>query len=640
MATILESINEPAELRGLSVGQLRQLAQEIRDEISRVVARNGGHLASNLGAVELTIALHRCFDFRTDALVWDVGHQAYAHKLLTGRRAAFDTLRQQGGLSGFPNKHESPYDLFTTGHAGTSISSALGLVCADEVAGRERRVVAVIGDGSLTSGVALEALNHAGALGKDLLVVLNDNRMSISATVGGLSQHLDRLRSTRFYNEAKQEVRRVVQKLPYVGGLVGNALGHIKEGIKATVLSETLFDQLGFRAFGPIDGHNLEDLVETLEAMRELSGPVLLHVVTEKGRGHREAESDPTRYHSAGPTTRPVEEPQDAEGAERPRYTEVFASALCRLGGRDERIVAVTAAMEDGTGLVEFAKAFPSRFFDVGICEQHAVAFAGGLGAAGRLPVVAIYSTFLQRAYDQVLHDLCLQGTPAVLCLDRAGLVGADGPTHHGTFDIAYLRHVPDIVLAAPKDGPELEAMLAAAAASGRIWAIRFPKAPVPAAQWAAGPPVEIGKGELLREGADVALVAYGAMVEPAWEAAGLLAERGVEAAVANARFAKPVDVALLGDLAARVPLLVTVEDHALPGGFGSAVLEAVAGHGGRACRVECLGIPDAFIEHGPREALLAGLGLDAAAIAERVLGTLSSSCSSSSSSSSSTRIP
>ena len=623
MSTILETIEGPADLRGLSVRQLEQLAQELRDEISRVVALNGGHLASNLGAIELTIALHRCFDFASDALIWDVGHQAYAHKLLTGRRDIFPTLRQQGGMSGFPNRGESPYDLFTTGHAGTSVSSALGLVCADELMGRERRVVAVIGDGSLTTGIALEGLNYAGALGKDLLIVLNDNRMSISATVGGLSQHLDRLRSTRFYNEAKREVRRVVSRLPYVGGAVEHALTHLKDGIKATVSPESLFDQLGFRSFGPIDGHSLTDLIEILEGVHELAGPILLHVVTEKGRGHSRAESDPTRYHSAKPTPGPVEEPEAAAKPESPSYTSVFAQALCRIGRRDDRVVAITAAMEDGTGLVEFGREFPGRFFDVGICEQHAVAFAGALSGAGLKPVVAIYSTFLQRGYDQVVHDLCLQGTPAVLCMDRAGIVGPDGATHQGVFDIAYLRHVPGLVLAAPKDGPELEAMLEAAVGSDRIWAIRFPKAPVPAIEWPAGAPVAVGKGELLRDGGGAALVAYGAMVERAWQAAALLAERGVEAAVVNARFAKPVDAALLAGLGARVPLLVTLEDHAVQGGFGSAVLEALAGEGGCWARVACLGIGDAFVEHGERAALLEGLGLSAEGIAARVIGEL-----------------
>ncbi|MFW6164157.1 MAG: 1-deoxy-D-xylulose-5-phosphate synthase [Planctomycetota bacterium] len=619
MGSILETIDGPEDLRGLSVRQLEQLAQDVRDEIDRVVARNGGHLASNLGAVELTIALHCCFDFATDALVWDVGHQAYTHKLLTGRREAFPTLRQQGGMSGFPNRGESPFDQFTTGHAGTSISQAIGLVCADELLGRKRHVVNVIGDGSLTSGVALEALNFAGCLGRDLLVVLNDNKMSISATVGGLSQHLDRLRSGRFYNEAKREVRRVVSLLPYVGDAVEHALEHIKDGIKATVSAETLFDQLGLRAFGPIDGHSMEDLLETLDAVRELCGPVLLHVVTEKGRGHRQAASDPTRYHSAKPTACPVEKPEGEREPARPSYTSVFADALCRIGRGDERVVAITAAMEDGTGLVAFDKEFPDRFFDVGICEQHAVAFAGALSVAGLKPVIAVYSTFLQRGYDQVFHDLCLQGTPAVLCMDRAGVVGPDGATHQGAFDIAYLRHLPGLTLAAPKDGPELAAMLEAAVASDGIWAIRFPKASVPATQWPEGPPVEVGKGELLREGDGAGLVAYGAMVEPACEAAGLLAEEGIEAAVVNARFAKPLDAELIREVAERVPVLVTVEDHAVQGGFGSAMLDALAGQGGCPCPVRCLGIPDRFIEHGPRQSLLADLGLTAEGIAAQV---------------------
>ena len=626
MATILETINSGADLRRLSHEELVRLAGEIRDEIRRVVAANGGHLASNLGTVELAIALHRCFDFSQDALIWDVGHQAYAHKLLTGRREQFHTLRQQGGLSGFPSKDESPYDHFTTGHAGTSISSAIGLVCADELAGRHRRVVAVIGDGALANGVALEALNHAGALNKDLLVVLNDNKMSISATVGGMSQYLDRFRTAWFYNQAKSEIRKFVESLPGVGELVGSALGHLKEGIKATVRSETIFDQLGFRAFGPVDGHDLKELTEMLEAVRDLRGPVLLHVVTEKGRGHPDAANDPSRYHSAAPVES-AREPA-ANGEPRPTYTSVFAEALCRLGQEHDEIVAITAAMEDGTGLVEFGRRFPTRFFDVGICEEHAVAFAGAMGAAGRKPIVAIYSTFLQRAYDQVFHDLCLQRTAAVLCLDRAGLVGADGPTHHGAYDVAFLRHLPGIVLAAPKDGPELDAMLEQAAASDRPWAIRFPKGAVPAVEWPPSAPLEVGKAEVLREGRDAALVAYGAMVAPAYDAAALLAQQGIEVAVVNARFAKPVDAQLLGGLAARVPLLVTIEEHSVVGGFGSAVLEALA-ESGRTCRVEVLGIPDRFIEHGPRTRLLEGLGLSARGIAARVADALAAKASS-----------
>ncbi|MBL7222543.1 MAG: 1-deoxy-D-xylulose-5-phosphate synthase [Candidatus Brocadiae bacterium] len=627
MTRILDTIDEPADLRHLDRRQLEALAQELREEILRVVLVNGGHLASNLGSVELTIALHRCFDFATDALVWDVGHQAYAHKLLTGRRDAFHTLRQQGGISGFPNRHESPYDPFTAGHAGTSISQAIGLVCADELLGRHRRVVAVIGDGSLTSGMALEALNYAGHLDKNLLVVLNDNKMSINATVGALSQHLDRLRTTRFYNEAKREVRRLVHRVPGVGEFLESALGHLKEGLKASILPENLFDQLGFRTFGPVDGHNLDDLMNGLEAVRHLAGPVLLHVVTEKGRGHPEAVSDPARYHSASPVPPCPVEPGPDERPEQPAYTQVFAEALCRMGAEDERLVAITAAMEAGTGLAEFGKRFPARFFDVGICEQHAVAFAAGLSASGCRPVVAIYSTFLQRGYDQVFHDLSLQDLDAVLCIDRAGLVGADGPTHHGAYDIAYLRHLPRVVLCAPKDGAELQAMLRYAVKARGTWGIRFPREGVP--DRSAGgtapihtAPIEIGKAEPLRDGHDVAIVAYGAMVARALEAADQLAEQGIAAAVVNARFAKPVDTGLLAELAAAVPLLVTVEDHALAGGFGSAVLEALA-DARIDTPVERLGIPDRFIEHGARDTLLDGLGLSADGIAARVADAL-----------------
>jgi len=620
VGTILDGINGPADVRRLSAEQLPQLVAELREEICRVVAANGGHLASNLGAVELTVALHRVFDLDRDALLWDVGHQTYAHKLLTGRHEQFHTLRQEGGLSGFPNRFESPYDPVTTGHAGTALSTALGLVCADVLAGRRRHVVAVVGDGALTNGVALEALNHAGALGKDILVVLNDNRMSIGRTMGAIAQYLDRFRTARFYNKAKWELRRFLRSLPGIGGHAEAALGQLKESIKVAVGSETLFDQIGFRMFGPVDGHRLDELIALLNAVKQLSGPILLHVLTQKGRGSAAAASDPSRYHSAGPVVLPVCEPEPANGAkEGPSYTAVFSDALCRLGEEREDIVAITAAMEGGTGLGEFARRWPQRFFDVGICESHAVTFAGGLAIAGHRPVVAIYSTFLQRSYDQVFHDLCLQRVGAVLCMDRAGLVGADGPTHHGVFDIAFLRHLPGIVLAAPKDGAELEALLRAAVASGRVWAIRFPKAQVPAISWPEEAPVELGQAELLREGSHAALVAYGSMVAPAWEAADLLARRGIDAAVVNARFVKPVDAALLASLASRVPLLVTLEEHAVAGGFGSAVLEALSAHGPVPCRVEAMGIPDRFVEHGPREALLAGLGLSARDIADHV---------------------
>lgn len=623
MGRVLDGVNGPADVRRLPRELLGQLAQELREEISRVVAANGGHLASNLGTVELTIALHRCLDLDRDALIWDVGHQAYAHKLLTGRRERFATLRRPGGLSGYPCKDESPYDLFTTGHAGTAISTALGLVCADALAGRQRRVVAVVGDGAIANGVALEAINHAGALARNLLVVLNDNKMSISRTVGGISQYLDKLRSGELYNRAKRRIREMVRRLPGIGGAAEAALGQLKESIKVAVGSETLFDQIGFRTFGPVDGHRLDDLIELLEAVRNLPGPILVHVVTQKGRGHPLAVSDPSRYHSRMPMPPPTGAVEPADGPPAPSYTSVFSEALCRLAATRDEVVAITAAMEDGTGLAEFARRFPERFFDVGICEEHAVAFAGGLAAAGCKPVVAIYSTFLQRAYDQVFHDLCLQRLSAVLCMDRAGLVGADGPTHHGVYDIAFLRHLPGIVLAAPRDGAELEAMLATALASDRPWAIRFPKAPVPTVRWPVATPIEVGQAELLCEGAQAALIAYGSMVAPAWEAAELLARQGIQVGVVNARFAKPVDVDLLASLAARVPLLVTIEEHATAGGFGSAVLEALAAHGTLRCQVEVLGVPDRFIAHGTREGLLEELGLSARGIASRVVELL-----------------
>jgi 1-deoxy-D-xylulose-5-phosphate synthase len=607
MSRYLDKINSPADLRTIPLADLPTLAQEIRERIIEVVSRNGGHLGSNLGAVELTIALHYCYDFSADRLVWDVGHQAYTHKLLTGRRDRFDTLRQKHGISGFPSSAESVFDPFTTGHSGTSISTALGLACGDAALGRTRKIVACIGDGSIASGVAFEALNHAGQLGRDLLVVLNDNEMSIAGTVGALASYLNRVRTAESYRELKQEVHRLLDALPVFGGRMSAVIERVKDAVRRSMIDGAMFEELGFRYYGPLDGHDLAKLIATLTEIRKLSGPVLLHVLTQKGRGHPEAVGDPHRLHS----TPPCDPDEDAhlERSARPSYTKVLSGALVDLGQRDDRVVAITAAMPDVT--CAFAEAFPCRHYDVGICEQHALGLACGLAAAGLRPIVAIYSTFLQRAYDQVFQELCLQRANVLLAIDRAGIVGADGPTHHGVFDVAYLRHLPEMKLLAPKDGPELAAMLAFALSLDGPAAIRFPREDVPEPMPQA--PIELGRAQLLREGRDIVLWAYGAMVSRCMHAADLMAAQGLSATVVNARFAKPLDADLLLRLADRP--IITVEDAALCGGFGSAVVEQLNA-AARDARVTRLGIPDSFVEHGPRAELLAQIGLTPQGIA------------------------
>jgi len=612
MSDILPTINGPEQLKKLSIEELDRLAAEIRTEIIRVVYRNGGHLGSNLGTVELTLALHYCYDFPNDQLVWDVGHQSYAHKLITGRRDRFDTLRRLGGLSGFPNRDESVFDPFTTGHSGAALSTALGLACGNQAMKNKRSVVAVVGDGSIASGMAFEALNHAGSLGTDLLVVLNDNNMSISKSVGALSAYLTQIRSAPVYLELKREVGHILDILPVFGGQMKQALDHIKAAIRNSITPGQMFADLGFRYFGPVEGHALHELIETLKDVKDLGGPTLLHVVTEKGRGHEEARNHRHRMHSVAPEKVPAQ----PEKGDRPGWTSKFSECLVELASQDKSVVAITAAMPDVTSA--FQLRFPDRHFDPGICEQHAIGLAAGLASAGMKPVVAMYSTFLQRAYDQVFHELCLQGAPVVIAVDRAGLVGSDGPTHHGAFDIAYLRHLPKITLMAPKDVPELRSMLEAALRWGRPCAIRFPREAVPESFLQCSP-VERGKAEILREGRDALIVAYGSMVLRAMEAARLLEQDGFDIGVVNARFAKPLDEDTILGLIEKSPVTVTVEEGALAGGFGSAVLESVAARGPNAARICRLSIPDQYIEHGLREELLGMLGLDPAGIASSV---------------------
>jgi 1-deoxy-D-xylulose-5-phosphate synthase len=606
---MLESIDSPADLKRLSRAELGLLAEEIRALIIQTVSRTGGHLASNLGTVELTLALHTVFDSPRDQIVWDVGHQAYTHKILTGRRERFPTLRQEHGISGFTQRAESRYDPFGAGHSSTAISAALGLAEGRDRRGQSFKVVAVVGDGALTAGLAWEGLNQAGGLKRDLLVVLNDNTMSISPNVGAVSAYLNRVLTGRWAVRIRRETQKLLSQIPRLGRRVVDLARRAEEMAKGLITPGLLFEELGFTYVGPIDGHNLDHLLDTLENVSRLAGPVLLHVVTVKGKGYAPAEGDAVAWHGAAPFE--VETGVFKRKAGPLSYTDAFAHALIRLAEEDERVVAVTAAMADGTGLAKFRRAYPDRCYDVGIAEQHAVVFAAGLAAQGLLPVVAIYSTFLQRGYDQIIHDVCLQDLPVVFALDRAGIVGDDGATHQGLYDLAFLRTVPNITLLAPRDENDLQHCLKTALAGRGPCAIRYPRGP------GLGVPIDqelqvfpLGVAEPLRDGTDVALVALGSMVGPALGAAERLAARGVSAAVVNARFAKPLDGDLLEDLARRTGRLVTIEEHALAGGFGSAVLELLQDRGLTRVHVKRLGIPDLLVEQATPFAVRARFGL------------------------------
>jgi len=616
VAELLDRIDGPSDLRGLRRDQLGELAKEIRARLIAAVARRGGHLAASLGAVELAIAIHYVFDSPRDKIIWDVGHQAYAHKLLTGRRDRFHTLRQEGGVSGFPRRCESEHDAFDTGHGSTAIAAGLGMAKARDLRGRDSAVVAVVGDGAMAGGMAFEALNYAGHLQTPLIVILNDNQMSISRSVGALSHYLSKLRLAPHYLRAKSDFEGLVSRLP-LGGNVIEAVDRLKDSVKHLLLPGMLFEDLGFTYLGPIDGHNLEALVETLGQARALARPVLIHVVTQKGRGYVHAENDAAKWHRTGAFDIETGEPLSASSGL--SYTHVFGDTLVRLAERDERVVAITAAMKEGTGLSAFAERFPERFFDVGMAEQTAVTFAAGLAAEGLRPVAAIYSTFLQRAYDQIVHDVALPRLPVTLAVDRAGLVGEDGATHHGAFDLSYLRQVPGLVVMVPRDLEELAAMLRTALEHDGPAAIRYPRgeAARPPADLVA--PLPVGRAELLRPGTSAAIIAVGSMVEPAAAAAEALAREGLEAAVVNARFVKPLDEELICDLAADSGVVVTVEENSLTGGLGSAVSELLHARGVTA-RMLALGLPDAFVEHGARARLLDALGLSSRQIARRVL--------------------
>jgi len=618
LQSLLSTIQSPEDLKKVPKERLPEVAEEIRETIVQSVAHTGGHLASSLGVVELTIALHYVYSSPRDRMIWDVGHQAYAHKILTGRRDVFPTLRTYGGISGFPRIAESPCDAFGTGHSGTSISAALGLAVARDLKKESHKVVAVIGDGSLTSGLSLEGLNQAGHQERDLIVILNDNEWSISQNVGALSGYLNRMMTGKFYTSFRKRVETLLKSMPH-GKMLARIAKKGEELTKGFIVPGLLFEELGFTYVGPISGHNIDDLVKTFQNLENLEGPVLVHVVTSKGKGYPPAEANPERFHGVGPFN-PVTGNSVGKGT-LPTYTDVFESAILGIGRENPDVVAITAAMCSGTGLIKFREAFPDRFFDVGIAEAHAVTFAAGLAREGKIPVVAVYSTFLQRAYDQIVHDVCLQNLPVVFAVDRSGIVGADGATHQGLFDLTYLRHIPNMSLMAPRDEAELVRMLRTAVSAGRPAAIRYPRGVVPGVGIPADPkPVPWGKGELLVVGKDILIIAVGSAVTTSLYAAEELKKRGLSAAVVDARFVKPMDASLIVPLVQRIGRVLTVEENALAGGFGSAVLEMLEEHDIVPQAFRRIGVPDTFMEHGSQAELREAHGLtDDAVIAEAV---------------------
>jgi 1-deoxy-D-xylulose-5-phosphate synthase len=615
----LDKINSPEDLKRIERSELPQVAKEIRQVIIETVSRTGGHLAPSLGAVELTIALLYVFDPPNDKIIWDVGHQTYAYKLLTGRRDRFHTLRQHGGLSGFTRMSESPYDAFSTGHASTSISAGLGIAFGRCLKKDKGKIIAVIGDGSMTGGLAYEGLNQTGDLKKGLIVVLNDNEMSIARNVGVLSSFLSRKLSAKHFMSLREELKDFLRSLPKFGDDVYNLAKRTEESFKAFVTPGMLFESFNFNYFGPIKGHRLDHLIDTLQNVKEMHGPVLFHVTTTKGKGYPPAEQNPTYFHGVGSFE--IKTGNGVSAQEKPlTYTEVFGKTLGELARENEKIVAVTAAMPEGTGLTAFSEAFPERFVDVGIAEQHAVTFAAGLATEGLRPVVAIYSTFLQRAYDQILHDVCLEGHPVVFAMDRGGIVGEDGPTHQGLFDLSYLRSLPNMVVMAPKDENELRHMLGTAVQHSGPIAFRYPRG------YGAGVPIDdeirtlpIGKGEVLTKGNDVVILAIGVTVASALEAAKQLEDESISATVVNCRFVKPLDDALIIRLAREIPNIVTVEENVLHGGFGSAVVECLMDAGITNSRVVRIGIPDTYVEHGSQKILRSKYGIDTPGVIKAV---------------------
>lgn len=606
------------DIKNMSMDQLRSLADEIRQRLIEVTAKNGGHLAPNLGIVEITLALHYVYDFPEDKLVWDVGHQAYVHKILTGRNDKFDTLRQWRGISGFPKRSESVYDDFGVGHASTSISAAVGFAAARDLMHAKNDVIAVIGDGAMTGGMAFEAMNYASHLQTKMTVVLNDNEMSIDPNVGGMSQYLTRLRTDPGYNRMKDDLELLLKRIPNIGPKMAELADRLKDSVKYMLTSGSFFEELGFRYYGPVNGHDIEELIRVFENSKQFDAPVLIHCLTEKGKGYLPAMSNPGKFHGVGAFD--IETGEVLDKSTQPSYTKVFAKTLTDLAQTDGRLVGVTAAMASGTGMNEFAKAFPGRMFDVGIAEEHATTMASAMALSGLKPVVAIYSSFMQRGYDQLIHDCALQKAPAIFALDRAGLVGADGPTHHGMFDLSYLRTIPGMTVMAPKDEPELQNMLYSAIEYDCLTAIRYPRGRGPGEalvdEYTLLP---YGKAEVLREGSDATIIAVGSMVVPAIKTADLLKEKGLSIGVINARFVKPLDRKCILNAARSSKWLVTMEENVLTGGFGSAVLETINEEAVN-CPVLRIGIPDEFVEHGDTNILKDQIGLVPEKMATRIL--------------------
>ncbi len=614
---VLEKIKQENDIKKLSPQELPILADEIREFLIEKIAASGGHLASNLGVVELTMALHLVFEMPKDKIVWDVGHQSYTHKILTGRSDGFDGLRKYGGMSGFPKRKESACDCFDTGHSSTSVSAGLGLAMARQIKGEDYKVVSVIGDGALTGGMAYEALNNASRIRSNFIIVLNDNNMSISENVGGLSRHLNFLRTTESYQEIKTGVARSLSKIPVCGETIVERIRRTKSGIKQLLVKGMLFENMGIMYLGPVDGHNTMAVAKALREATKLAGPVLVHVITKKGKGYLPAERHPARFHGTEPFD--VETGLPLKKRTKANYTDVFASAICKLGKASQTLVTVTAAMADGTGLKQFRERFSERCFDVGIAEEHAVTFAAGLAAAGLKPVVAIYSSFLQRAYDQILHDVCIQDLPVVFAVDRAGLVGSDGETHQGIFDLSFLSSIPNMTVMAPKNKWELSDMLKFAAEFPSPIAIRYPRGEAYDGLRDFRAPIAYGKSEVLKEGGDIVLYALGSMVKTAEAVCSRLTEQGCSAALVNARFAKPLDTALLKTLAKGCRVFVTLEENVRSGGFGEHVTEFLCDEGA-SCRIVRIAIPDDYVEHGNVDILRRELKLDEDAIYERVM--------------------
>ncbi len=620
---VLKEIDSPQNLKQLNLEQLNDLAGEIRSFIIESVLQTGGHFGSNLGVVELTLALHYCFDFLDDQLLWDVSHQCYTHKLLTGRKNQFSTLRKLNGLSGFTNKYESPYDKFTVGHAGTAVSTGLGLTTGNRLKGDSSKTIAVVGDASIIIGMSFEAINHTGHLNKDLIIILNDNNHSIDKTIGSFSKYLDIVRTTPVYNDLKNDILKRLDRIPRFGDKLKFYVENVKDAIKYFFHPGQLFTNLSFDYFGPIDGHDLQSLIFNIERIKNRDKPVVLHVVTEKGRGYEEATSNPSAFHGISPKVNAINGKEKREKEkDKVSFTKAFSNAIVDLGKKDDKIIAITAAMPEGTGLDKFKDEFPDRYFDVGISEQHGVGFAAGLATTGYKPVVAIYSTFLQRAYDQIFHEVCLNNLNVIFAIDRAGIVGNDGPTHHGTFDISFLRTLPNMVLMAPKDGNELEEMLTFASKISFPVAIRYPKGNSVLKEDFEKTPLHIGISEILQKGKDIALVGYGYGVNIAIETSKLLKKIGLQPEVVNARFAKPVDENLLKYYIDNEYNIFTIEENTLIGGFGSAITDFCVSYG-KPFKIKTFGLPDKFVQHGNRDELLRLVEFDPQSIYKKILEVL-----------------